>query len=131
MSRSNLAEGGETARVALDHQDAARPSGEQSPRQSPRTGSDLDDRRMLERPRGASDPAGQIEIEKKILPEAFACNDAVPSDHLAQRRQGGRRWIALQLPAERLTAISAASRSAAIRLSGRAIPRPAIVSAVP
>ena len=41
---------------------------------------------MLERPRGAGDTAGQIEIEKKILSEALACNDAVPSDDLAQRR---------------------------------------------
>ena len=80
---------------------------------------------------GAGDPAGQIEVEKKILPEALACGDAVPSDHLAQRRQGGRRRIALQLPAERLAAISAASRSAAIRLSARAIPWPAIPKAVP
>ena len=86
---------------------------------------------MLERPRGAGDTAGQIEIEKKILPEALARNDAVPSDDLAQRRQGGQRWIAFQLLAERLAAISAASRSAAIRLSGRAVPRPAIASAVP
>ena len=86
---------------------------------------------LRERSRSAGDPAGQIEIEEKILAEAPACNDAVPSDHLAQRRQGGRKWIALQLPPERLAAISAASRSAAIRLSGRAVPRPAIASAVP
>jgi hypothetical protein len=41
---------------------------------------------VREQPRGAGDSAGQIEIEKKILPEALACDDAVPSDHLAQRR---------------------------------------------
>jgi hypothetical protein len=86
MSRRNFAEGGETARVALDRHDASRAGGEQRPRQSPRTGADLDDSGVREQPRGAGDSAGQIEIEKKILPEALACDDAVPSDHLAQRR---------------------------------------------
>jgi hypothetical protein len=41
---------------------------------------------VIEQPCGAGDSAGQIEIEKKILPEALACDDAVPSDRLAQRR---------------------------------------------
>jgi hypothetical protein len=42
---------------------------------------------MTEAPGGAGDPAGKIEIEKEILPETFAGNDAMPRDDFAQRRQ--------------------------------------------
>jgi hypothetical protein len=84
---------------------------------------------MIEPPGGAGDPVGQIEVEQEILAETLARGDAVPGDDLAQRRQG--RAFASQPVAKRLAAISAARRSAATRLSARALPCPAIANAVP
>jgi hypothetical protein len=86
---------------------------------------------MTEAPGGAGYPARQIEIEEEILPETFAGDDAMPRNDFAQRRQRGWKGIADQAVAVRLAAIWAASRNAAIRLSARAMPRPAIASAVP
>ena len=95
-------------------------------------------RRMVERPRRSGDPARQVEVEEEILAEALVRDDTVSGDDLAQRRQRGRGRVGRpgyvrrsQTAAARLAAISAASRSAAIRLSGRATPRPAIAKAVP
>jgi hypothetical protein len=104
---------------------------EQCACQSAGAGADLDDCRMLEPPSGARDPSRQIEVEQEVLAEASACGDAVPGNDLAQRRQRWRRGVAGQPAAVRLDAISAANRSAAIRLSGRAVPWPAIAKAVP
>jgi hypothetical protein len=86
---------------------------------------------MVEAPSGAGYPARQVEIEEEILPEAFPGDDAMPGDDFAQRRQRGRRGIADQAASSRLAAIWAASRNAAIRLSARAVPRPAMANAVP
>ena len=75
---------------------------------------------MVERAGGAGDPAGQVEVEEEILPEASARRDAVPGDDLAQRRQAvGSAGVGLSAappPRRHL----GRSRSAAIRLSGRA-----------
>jgi len=80
---------------------------------------------------GPGDPARQIEVEEEILAEALACSDGMSGDDLAQRRQRGGSRVTVQADPRRLVAISAASRSAAIRLSARATPRPAIGNAVP
>ena len=137
ICRRQLGEGGEAARVALDCDDATRAFGEQRTGQPAGTGADLDDRGLVERPGGAGDPARQVEVEEKILPVPALRCDGVPGDDLAQRWQrnrggpesGLRRGP--QARAIRFAAISAASRSAAIRLPARATPRPAIANAVP
>jgi hypothetical protein len=126
MGGGEFAKRREAAPVALDRNDMARPGGEERPRQPAGTGADLDDGGLVERPGGAGDAAGQVEIEEEVLAERFARPDAVPGDDLAQRRQ--RRD---QPDAARLAAMRAARRSAARKLSGRARPRPAIASAVP
>src|SRR6516162_3825301 len=131
VGRGKLAESGEASRVALDRDDPACAGGQQCPGQAAGAGADFDNGRMVEPPGSASDPARQVEVQQEVLPETLARGYAVRSDDLAQRRQRGRRWIAFQAIAGRLPAISAASRNAAIRLSGRALPWPAIANAVP
>jgi hypothetical protein len=42
---------------------------------------------MVEPPGGAGDPARQIEVQQKVLPEALAGDYAVPGDDFAQRRE--------------------------------------------
>ena len=138
MSGGKFAERRETSRVALDCDNPARTGGEQCPCQTAGTGADLDDCSMIEPPSGAGDSASEVEVEEEILAEALARDDAVSRDHLAQRRRQSSARIAdqptirlAQLAADRLAAISAANRNAAIRLSARAVPRPAIANAVP
>jgi hypothetical protein len=87
ICRRQLGEGGETARVALDCDDAARAFSEQCTGQAAGTGADLDDRSLVERPGGAGDPARQIKVEEKILPVLALRRDGVSGDDLAQRRQ--------------------------------------------
>ena len=128
---SEVAESRETAPIALDRNDPACTGGKQRPGQAAGAGADLDDGRVIERSGGAGNPAGQIEVEQEILAEPLACGDPMPGDDLAQRRQRRVRGAASQPAAPRLAAISAASRSAAIRLSARALPWPAIANAVP
>ncbi len=111
-----------------------RPLGEQRAGQPARAGADLDHRGMVERPGGAGDAPGQVEIEDEILPEAAARRDAVAGDDLAQRRQRAGIGRCHEVRAQRFrrrAAIAAASFSAAIRLSGRARPVPAMSKAVP
>ncbi len=138
MSGGKFAERRETSCVALDRDNATCTRREQCPRQTAGTGADLDDCGMIEPSSGAGDSAREIEVEEEILPEAPARNDAVSRDHLAQRWRRPSARIAdqppirrTQLAADRLAAISAANRNAAIRLSARAVPRPAIANAVP
>ncbi len=52
----------------------------------PGAGADLDNCCIRERPGGASDTRGEVEIEKKVLAEIFLRVEAVRRDHLAQRR---------------------------------------------
>ena len=70
------------------------------------------------------DAAGEVEIEQEILPQRLLGGEAVPRDHLAQRRQ-------VVFAHEAAFAIRAASRIAAMRLFGLAVPGPAMPSAVP
>jgi len=138
MGRGKLGKCRETAPVALDRDDPAGAGGEQCPRQTAWPGADLDNRRLVEPPCRPRNPTRQIEVEQEILPEPLMCGDPMPRDNFAQRRQRGRPRIGgsgfsriPQTADARLVAISAASRNAAIRLSARAIPRPAIAKAVP
>ena len=87
ICRPQLGEGGETAWVALDRDDAARAFSEQRTGQAAGTGADLDDRGLVERAGGAGDPARQVEVEEKILPVPALRRDGVSGDDLAQRRQ--------------------------------------------
>ena len=128
---SQFAEGSKTAWVALDRNDPARAGGEQRAAQAARAGADLDDGGVVEPSGSARDPSRQVEIEEEILSETLMGDNAVPGDDLAQRRQWGGETVADQAAAARLAAIWAASRSAAIKLSARAVPRPAMSSAVP
>jgi len=131
MGGGELFESRKAARVTLDCDDPVGAGCKQCACQSAGTGADLDDCRMLEPTSGARDPSRQIEVEQEVLAEASACGDAVPGDDLAQRRRWWRSGVAGQPAAVRLAAISPAIRSAAIRLSGRAVPWPAIAKAVP
>ncbi len=66
------------------------------------------------------DFAADVEVEQEVLAEAFVRLDA-------GRREGGAGGgQGVQVHAARRRAMSAASRIAAIRLSGRALPDPAI-----
>ena len=128
----------ETAPVALDYDDPASAAAKQCPRQTAWSGADLNDRRLVEPPCCPRNPTRQIEVEQEILPETLLRGDPVPRDNFAQRRQRGRGRVGrsgfarIPQPADaRLAAISPASRNAAIRLSARATPRPAIAKAVP
>ena len=138
MSGGQFAERREASCVALDRDNATCTRREQCPRQTAGTRADLDHRDAGKRTRGAGDSAREIEVEEEILPEALVRDDAVSRDHLAQRWRRPSARIAdqppirrTQLAADRLAAISAANRNAAIRLSARAVPRPAIANAVP
>ena len=62
--------------------------------------------------------AVRLRSSRKFWPRLLARGDAVAGDDLAQRRQRGRGRTPVRRQRARLAAISAASRSAAIRLSG-------------
>src|SRR5690606_10080203 len=125
--RGNFLQGAEAARVALDRDHALRAMCQQRPRQAPWPGADLDHRRLLQRSGGASDLAGEVEVEQEVLAELFAGAQPEALDHLTQRRQA----VAAHAGAISRAAISPAIFSAAIRLSGRALPVPAMSKAVP
>src|SRR5262249_33873660 len=132
ITRRELTERRERALVALDRDDmrlllkkrAGEPAG---------AGADLDHGHAGERTRGARDAAGEVEIEQKILAERFLGGKAVPSDHLAQRRQiiGRAHAGSAKVCVSARSASLAASFSAAIRLVGSARPLPAMSKAVP
>ena len=92
----------------------------------PGPGADLDDRGVFERARRARDPRREIEVEQEILPERFAGRQSVLADDVAKRRQ-----IVDRAHAGCVAAMRAASRNAAIRLDGLALPVPAMSKAVP
>src|SRR5204862_1969556 len=105
---------------------------EQGTGQAAGPGPDLDNAHPIERRSGARDAPRHIEVEDEILAKALLRRDPVPGNDLAQRRKGpgiGNDKIGNH-PRWRRPAISAASRKAAIRLSGRAIPWPAMSKAV-
>ena len=69
IARGDFAERGDGAVVALDRDNPARALREQRTRQAARPGADLDHGDAVERPGGAGDPPGQIEVEEEILTE--------------------------------------------------------------
>ena len=81
---------------------------------------------IFERAGGARDPRGEVEVEQEILAERFAGRQAVLADDLAKRRK-----VVDRAHAGCVAAMRAASRSAAIRLDGLALPVPAMSKAVP
>ena len=118
--------GRQRALVALDGDDAPRAQRQQRARQSAGTGADLDDGGIFERSRGARDPRGEIEVEQEILSERFAGRQSVLANDVAKRRQ-----VVDRAHAGCAAAMRAASRNAAIRLDGLALPVPAMSKAVP
>ena len=120
----------DAAFVALDRDHALCSVRKQRSRETARTRSHFDDGNALERSRRARDPAGEIEIEQEVLAERLARRQAVPADHLAQRRE----FVDLAHFAVAGT-FACASRcarlSAASRLDGFALPVPARSNAVP
>ena len=87
------------------------------------SGADLDDGDACERPRGAGDFAGEVEVEQEILAQRLAGLKPMRRDHVAEARQAVGR------EAHRVS--RSASLSAAIRLAGLATPFPAMSNAVP
>ena len=80
----------------------------------------------FERARGARDPRGEVEVEQEILAERFAGRQGVFANDVAQRRQ-----VVDRAHAGLVAAMRAASRNAATRLDGLALPVPAMSKAVP
>jgi hypothetical protein len=126
IARGNILQSGNRALVMLDRDHARGAEREQRAGQPARAGADLDDGGILERGGGARNPCRQIEIEQKILAERFAGRQRVGANDLAQWREVVDRAHAGCDDAMRL-----ASRKAAIRLAGFALPVPAMSNAVP
>ncbi len=114
------------ALVALHRDDVPRPQRQQRPRQSAGTGTDLDNGGVFQRSRRARDPRGEIEVQQEILAKRFAGRQSVLADDLAKRRK-----VIDRAHAGAAAAMRAASRNAAIRLDGLAVPVPAMSNAVP
>jgi hypothetical protein len=129
--RGDLGKRRDRSGIAFDRNHAMGAKREQSPRQSARAGTDLDDRDALQRAGGARDPRGKVEIEKKILAERFPGCEIVPADDFAKRRQIVDHAKAGEAARVCGVAIRAASRSASIKLVGFARPVPATAKAVP
>src|SRR5690606_15754456 len=96
--------------------------------QSTGTRSHFDDRLVLQIACLTSDFRSQIEIEEKILAERFLRHQVMPFYHFTQRR---KIIYAHAQPFAAFSASCCARRTAATRLSGRAMPLPAISKAVP
>ena len=122
----NIVERRQRALVALDRDDALGAQRQQRARQSAGAGADLDHGGALQRARGACDPRGEVEVEQEILAERFACRQGVFANDVAQRRQ-----IVDRAHEGLVAAMRAASRNAATRLDGLALPVPAMSKAVP
>src|SRR5262249_1487653 len=133
MALGNLRQGGDAASIALDGDDMARPARDQRAREPAGAGTDFDDGDARERAGGAGNAGGEVEVEKKILPERLAGDEAVAADHVAQGRQVIERCRHRAATALRAAgAVSRdARRSAATRLEGSACPVPAMSKAVP
>src|SRR5215207_11361286 len=125
----DLGQGRQAARVALNRHHLSHPGSEERAGEAAWPGADLDDRHVLERPGGARHPARQVEVEQEVLAERLLRHEPVPTHDLAERRQAVDRAHAAASAGR--AARRAARRSAAMRLSGRATPLPAMSKAVP
>jgi hypothetical protein len=65
----DVAQSGQAALVAFYGDHALRAMGQKRPGQSARAGTDLDGRAGAKLPRRPRDAAGQVEIEKEMLPQ--------------------------------------------------------------
>ena len=123
----DFGQGRQATFVALDRNDPDSAIHQQRARQPTRAGADLDDGGGAEVAGRAGDLPGKVEIEQEILAKRFLGLESVALDDFPQRRQA--------VDAHRRSASTSASRraslSAAIRLSGRATPLPAMSKAVP
>src|SRR5579863_3817339 len=126
ISCRNLLKGRKGAMVTLYRDHVACAQREQRARQSAGAGANLDDCRVFQGTRRARDSCRQVEVQKKILAERFARRHGVPANNFAKRRE-----IVDCTHAGWAAAIRAASRRAAIRLDGFALPVPAMSKAVP
>ena len=106
---------------------------EKGAREPTRSRPDLDDGDAVEGAGRARDFSRQVQIEKVILTEGFAGLKPVGTHDLAQRRQRRveRRSEVSGLAARCVFASWPARSSAAMKLSGRANPLPAMSKAVP
>ena len=86
--RADLGERAERARVALDGDHLPRPLRQKRARQAAGAGSDLDHGDACERPGGAGDLSGQVEIEQEVLAERLA--GVKPVRAPTTSRSGGR-----------------------------------------
>ena len=73
----------ERTTVALDGDHLLGALRQKRARKSPRAGPDLDHDDPCERPRGAGDLAGQVEIEEEVLAQRLAGAQPVRRDHVA------------------------------------------------
>ena len=131
INRGEFFKGRETTGVAFDCNNPASPGRQQRPCQPAGPRANLDDGCVVEWSGCAGDTAREVQVEEEMLPEDLARMEPVPSDDVAQRRERRFGRAAYQAASSRLAAMSAANRNAAIKLSGRATPRPAIANAVP
>ena len=113
------------AAVLLDRNQPAGVAFQERPGQAAGPRTHLDHCVALEGPGQARDLAGDVQVQQEVLAEALLGEQAVGGQALAQGRQ------IVEAHAARREASSAAVRMAAIRLSGRAIPRPAMSKPVP
>ena len=92
-----------------------------------RARADFDHGSVFQRTGGAGDAARQVEVEQEVLAERFLGHEPMGANDLAQ----GRQVVDLAHGWPALAPRRAASLIAAIRLSGRAMPFPAMSKAVP
>ena len=126
ITLGDIVERGQCALVALDRDDAFGAQRQQRARQPAGAGADLDDGGVFERACGACNPRGEVEVEQEVLAQGFACRQRVLANDVAQGRQ-----IVDRAHEGLVVAICAASRKAAARLDGLALPVPAMSKAVP
>ncbi len=138
IMRGDLIQRGNRALIALDGNDAGCAERQKRARQTAGPGSDFEHCNSFERSRRARDARGKVQVEQEVLAERFTRAQPVPTNNIAQRRQiiGGVRHdafveIGASIVAPEDPASRAASRKAAIRLAGSAVPVPAISNAVP
>src|SRR5205807_5122947 len=136
IMRGDLRQCGDRALIALDGNDARCAERQKRARQTAGPGPDFEYCNSFERSRRARDARGKVEVEQEVLAERFTRAQPVPTNNIAQWRQfiGGVRhdaFVEIGASIVAPAASRAASRKAAIRLAGSAVPVPAISNAVP
>jgi hypothetical protein len=124
----------QAALIALDRHHPIGALEEKRPRQSTGARSYLDDRPPLEGASGPGDPPREIEVEDKILAQAFFGGEPYRPNDLPNWRQaiGGDGLFGHgAVTAARLAVRAAASSRASAKLEALARPFPAISKAVP